>query len=372
MILAPLTMAHADQIVLNNGDVISGTVREMSEQGGVQLASAFGQTLYVPWGNIADIRNGAGETMDIFPPYWNGPRTQDAAVLTGTPAASAPPITAQAPMASNDAVTLYSLDDGQPLRTQGAPLALAQNAPAALPRVATATEEASPEEDTAESGWLGAEWSGRVNAGANLSEGNTDKKALVLDGEAKAKWGDVHRAYVKAEYQYEEDENVTTEDEQSLDLGYDYFFQPKWFVNTHAEFEKDDLSDLDLRSIYGVALGYQPYESDALNLSMRLGPNYLREEYANGETEDSLAAGWAFDYDQKVWDEALQLFHNHQLDVPVDETKSYVFESQTGVRLPIKNGIIGTAQIDYDRDNDPASGAEKDDTEYSLKLGYEW
>ena len=215
-------------------------------------------------------------------------------------------------------------------------------------------------------------WSGRANLGASLQTGNTEQNAILADVTLKAKISDKQRAQIKAEYNREKDDGTTTEDNRSLDATYDHFFKPKWFYDISAGFEQDDIEELDLRTTLGVGLGYQPFENDAKNLKMVLGPAYLREEFESGTTDNSLAARWSLDYDQKIWEDTLQAFHDHELFIPSDDAGAYLFESKTGLRLPIKNGIIATGEIEFDWNNDPESGITEEDTQYSIKLGYEW
>jgi len=341
------TAALADIVALHNGDRLSGTVMDMTQPDGLHFRASFGQQMLIPWGDVADVRNAAALPLPVYAPY----QQQAGNVFLTRPAA--PQGTKQA--------TRQAAPQVNPAQTV-VPQPLAAPAPAPAP-------EATEPED--KSGWLGALWSGRINAGASLQEGNTEKETLALDGTAKAKW-DNHRATIAAEYDYEEDAGAVTEDEQSLDLAYDYFYTEKWFINSHVNFEMDELSNIDLRSEYGVGLGYQPYESDDLNLQLIAGPSYITDDFTNGRSEDDMTIGWSVDYDQRFWEKAFQIFHNHNLDVPADDTDAYLFESKTGIRLPIKGGIVGTAEIDYDWDNAPAAGVTEGDTKYSLKLGYEW
>ena len=238
--------------------------------------------------------------------------------------------------------------------------------------VETAAEKTDTEAVLEDTGFLGAVWTGRVNLGASLQTGNTEQDALNGDTTIKGKWGDTHRATFKADFNIENENDETTEDNQSASLQYDYFFAPKWFLNTNLGAERDKIDEIDLRTIAGLGLGHQPYESEDLNLQYVLGPSYLREEFQNGDSDDSVAGRWALDYDQRILDNALQLFHEHELLVPVDDTEDYLFDSRTGVRIPIYKGVVGTAEVEFDRDNKPEPGIEKDDTKYSAKIGYEW
>lgn len=215
-------------------------------------------------------------------------------------------------------------------------------------------------------------WSGRVNFGASLQTGNTEKDGITADAEIKAELDDKQSVRLKAEINREKDEGTITEDNRSLDALYDHFFAPQWFFNATAGLEQDDIANLDLRTTLGAGLGYQPYKSDALNLQMVLGPTYLHEDFENGNTDDSITARWALEYNQKVLDERFDLFHDHEIFIPSDDTGAFLLESKTGVRVPITAGIIASGQIDFDWDNDPEPGIVEDDTKYALKLGYEW
>lgn len=220
-------------------------------------------------------------------------------------------------------------------------------------------------------GLWGAKWSGRANAGAAFQSGNSDKENLDLDAKIKAKW-EKHRVTAKAEYTREEDENVKTEDNRSLELLGDYFFKPKWFANANLKWETDDIAALDSRSSYGVALGHQPFDTDDLSLKYQLGPNWLQEERTNGTSDDSLAYNWQLDYEQKFWDGNIEFFHNHQLLIPSDETSSYLLDTNTGARIPLRKSIIATFEIEHDVDKGAPQGTSESDTTYALKLGYEW
>lgn len=216
------------------------------------------------------------------------------------------------------------------------------------------------------------EWSGRVNFGTNWQTGNTDKEAINTDATVKARWNEKHRASTKIEYHREKDEGVVTENNKFLNGEYDYFFDKKWFSNTTASFETDELENLDLRSDYGLGIGYQFFERDDLNLKFIGGGSYLHEKFDTGNTEESIAMRWVSDYDQKFFDGLIQLFHDHKILVPTEDTEDFFFDSQTGVRVPIKKGLVATTEVEFDWDNKPEQGVSEDDTQYTVKLGYEW
>ncbi len=220
-------------------------------------------------------------------------------------------------------------------------------------------------------GLWGAKWSGNANLGAGLTSGNTETNNINADAELKARWKK-DRFTLYTDFNREEDDSNITVDNRSLDLGYDRFLSEQWFVNLAAEFEQDDIAQLDLQSEYSLGVGHQPYERDDLNLKYVLGAGFLTQDFENGDKQEDVTASWAFDYDQKIWDDLFRLFHNHDLDAPADDFGAFTFESRTGVRLPLKKGIVTTAEVEFDWDNEPPATVKEEDVTYSLKLGYDW
>ncbi|MDP7143479.1 MAG: DUF481 domain-containing protein [Alphaproteobacteria bacterium] len=326
--------AHAAVVEMRNGDRLSGQLVE-TDNAGIVLETSFGKAR-IPYTVIRDIY-AHGEYMSQ--------QSASDVEKAGRPLTASP------------------ADAGQ------------RDSQAAEEQTASTTETASKQKKKKKQDdkitFLGGAFSGNVNFGASLQNGNSDKSSVNLDSTTKARWDD-HRFLLGLEYNWAEDESEVTVDNRSLDLGYDYFYTDQWFVNMNAGLHQDDVEQLDLRSTVGVGIGHQAYESDDLNLKYILGPSYLRNDYENADTESSLAANWNFDYDQKFFDGYLKLFHKHKVFSPTDDWKAYLLETSTGARIPLLKGIVGTAQVDYDRDNDPAAGTNENDTLYSLKLGYEW
>ena len=338
----PMSTVHAETLLLKNNDKLSGEII-FKGQGRVDIQNKYG-VFEVPLSDISGVitRLENGETR-VNPVKQNvrvwQQTPQEGVVNNHAPVSPLPP--ADVAVAARDAADL------------------------------TPAEEAENSTEADETGLWGAKWSGNVNLGGSVRTGNSDTQTFNADFETKAKW-EKYRANLSAEYNREEDADEVTVDDRMVALGLDYFFAERWFWENKAKFEQDDIELLDLRTTLTTGIGYQVYERDDLNLSYVLGGGYQREEYDTGETNDNITANWSLDYDQKVWEERLKLFHEHSLSVPVDAVDAFLFQSETGLRMPLPKNLNATAQVDFDWDNDPAEGAVEDDTTYSLKLGYEW
>lgn len=309
-----------DILLLKNGDRISGQIVKSQQGDTLSFQSHYGVELEIPFNQILAIQNEAGETLSVS-------------------------------NTSNEEMPA-------PIQESEAETTVAEVEPAA-----GAVEE--PKDPAA------YEWSGRVNLGASLDDGNSQKKAFTGDAEITGR-NDKNRWIAGGDANFANDEGVETENDQSLYGEYNRFLSEKWFVGVRQEFEIDKIAELDLRSKTGPFAGYQFYEQDDLNLRVRFGANYIYEEFESGDKEEDAALAWALNYDQTFWDEVLTLFHNHELDTPVDPVDAFIFQSETGVRVPVGKHLVGTAQVDFDWDNEPAPGVQEEDTKYSVKLGYEW
>ncbi|MCD8571641.1 MAG: DUF481 domain-containing protein [Alphaproteobacteria bacterium] len=179
------------------------------------------------------------------------------------------------------------------------------------------------------------------------------KKAIAFDAEVKARVKK-NRFTFTSDMNWASDEGEETENDRSISGEYDRFLTDKWFIGGRQSFKTDKIARLDIRSKSGLFGGYQFFEQDDLNLQAKLGPDYIHEKFENGDREDNIAAAWALDYDQKFFDGKLQLFHNHDLAVPMGEADAFLFESASGVRVPLGYGVVGSGEIQFDWDNAPA------------------
>lgn len=134
----------------------------------------------------------------------------------------------------------------------------------------------------------------------------------------------------------------------------------------------DRFADLRLRTLGGPVLGYLAFETKALNLSVEAGPALLQDDFYVHPDQDSQGAAWFLHYDQLLWRERLQPYHRQFGYVALDGNDKLLWQSWTGLRVPIAHGFTGGIEFEYDYDSDPAVDAKTTDTTLRFKLGYEW
>lgn len=363
LLTAPEALAQ-NVIYLHNGDRVSGAVISQTPATGNQDGYAKIQTphgvLTIPSSQIHHIEQ---VSKTNIPARAVNKDTQPAHTTTHSPRYS------ENGFSGLSGLAIYQQNTSLPTETIDTVKAVS---PKPVTKTTQTEQVVAPKETPTEKTKTGTKWSGRANLGANLRTGTSDQSAVNADASIKARWNEYHRSEFKIDIAREEDDGSITVDQQRADILHDYFFKPDWFLNAGQGLERDKIDELDLRSTTNIGIGHQAWESDDLNLKYVFGPSYIYEEFESGDSESDIAARWSLDYDQKVMDGLFQIFHEHTLSTPVDNINHYILRTKTGARVPLRQGLVATGQIDYDRDNDPAAGVDTDTARYSLKLGYEW
>ncbi len=317
----------ADEIVLKNGDKLTGKVVSM-EKGKLVFNTSYAGDITIDWATVKSMKTDAPTALLLS----NG------TLIKGSVAP-----------AEGDKVVV---DTASSLGTP--PLDLAE--------VTAVNPKYLPQE---------VKLSGRANVAVAARSGNTNTSTYNLNGEVQARTNK-SRYTLGGEFNREEDEGRRTVNNGLAYAKYDHFLTKKLYFYANTVFEKDKMADLNLRSSLGVGLGYQVWESHKTNLSLEAGLSYVNEDYDAGDDNNYAAFRWALDYDRYIWNDFLQFFHFHEGMIGLESTSDITIRSRTGLRMPLKNGFTATAQYNWDWDNTPAPGNDSVDEAFIVGLGYQF
>lgn len=345
---------YADEVILKNGDKISGTILNKAGKA-LEMKTDYADKVVIKWDAVQTIASDKPLSITL----------KDKQELTGLAAAG-----------ENGTMTLKSngVYDSQPIPV-------------------TEIEEINKKF-----------FSGSANFGGGLSGGNTERQNYHGDANIVVRGRD-DRVTLGGQYNYGDNvENPNTSQERNvlnarnwqLYGNYAHYFTPQWYGYAHGLFTNDRMQDIRLRSAFGVGAGYQIFGSgsadDDLNLSVEAGPDYVNLDFYDQswdcssrlrtalnpggdidackqlEDRSGIAGRWAVNYDQWLWSRAVQVFHTHEGLVADD----LFIRSRTGFRVPIWNGIQFTNEIQVDYLSKPAPGKENVDTRYLFNIGYAW
>lgn len=331
-------LAAADEIRLKNGDVITGkVVRKFNEK--VVFNTSYAGDIQVTWSEIESIK------------------TDEPLAITLTDR-------------TNLKTTLDSYENGK-----------------AMIKLVQLDEEGEEEKEheekeislsdllyinpTPELSGVGVNWSGRINLGGSVTQGNTDTTTVRLDGESIARTLN-HRLTVGAVVNRATNNGQNTQFNNRSSIKLDRFISNKWYVYANNTLENDRFRDIKLRTTTGVGSGYQVFERPGLNLFVEGGLNYVSVNYYEAEKESYPGARWALKYDQRVFGGSTQFFHEHEVLLGLDSASNALAFTKTGLRFPIVNNFNASIQYNLDWAGQPADGRKHTDSALIFNLGYVW
>lgn len=237
----------ADQVVLKNGDRMSGTI-EKSDGKTLVIKTEFAGEVTIQWPAVQEINSTqplhvatqAGKTV-VGPVGTADGNLTVATTTSGTVSVPTAEVTA---LRSDAEQTAYE-KSLHPSLLQG--------------------------------------WAGGANVGFALTRGNSETKNLALAFTADRKTShDEISMYANTVYATNDASGaVPTTTANTVQGGARYArnFTKRWFGYGSADFQTDALQSLNLRSVLGGGLGFRAINSDRTTLDFLGGLNYTKENY---------------------------------------------------------------------------------------------
>ena len=164
---------------------------------------------------------------------------------------------------------------------------------------------------------------------------------------------------------------VKTADERMLGVDFESRFgheqRHSWYVR--AEFEKDRLEDLSLRSTYGLGYGYYLIKNDANSLRARVGTVYREEEYYTADRQSSFALDAGILYKQNLYDN-IDWYTEVTYSPAFDATGNYRVVHESGLEVPLSLAVDLTLRsgVEHTYNSIPAEDRKSTDTRYFMRL----
>jgi len=237
----------ADQVVLKNGDRLTGTITK-SDNKTLLIKTEFAGDVTVQWPAVQEISS----TQPLHVSLANGKTV------------AGPVTTADGSLAVTTAAS------GTVNVAKGDVTALRSDA------------EQTAYEKSLHPGLLQG-WAGGANVGFALTAGNseTENLALAFTADRKTRTDDIS-LYANSVYSKNNAPGATpSTTANAIQAGARYArnFTPRLFGYGSADFQTDALQQLNLRSILGGGLGFHAIKTDKTTLDFLVGPNYTREDY---------------------------------------------------------------------------------------------
>jgi putative salt-induced outer membrane protein YdiY len=221
---------------------------------------------------------------------------------------------------------------------------------------------------------LGPRWSGAINVGAGLTTGNTNNRSVNATGEAVRRTED-DRFTAKASWIYGDQkiapgQHSLTDRRVSGFLEYDYFFTKKLYALATTEALADTPADLDLRFAAGAGLGYQWVEREDLSFSTEAGLSYLAEHYRSGAPSTETVAARLASHFKAELTKGVDFLHDLTAFPGLERADDIFLTQDTRLRVSLTESMFTQLQWILDYDNTPSPGRERLDNRYLLSIGW--
>ncbi len=314
-----------DKVTLNNGDVLTGQVRTMTD-GKLTLNSAALGDVVVPMAEVRDLQT--AEQVQLKTSTGDLIRRRIAGIDSGT------------------------------MRFHDAGSELVANLAAINP----------PERKE-------ADWTGALKLGAGLISGNTERRSAsgAFDAELR-RTGD--RLAADAQWDYAQDQDQATEQWNLTQrrtgggLKYDRFVTETTYALATTRVLGDTMADLDLRWTAGLGYGFQLLDGAETKLTAEAGLSYLTENFRSGApSNDYLAARIAYKL-RHTFNERTKLIHGVEAFPSTENSEDVYFQATTELRTNLTDSMIGSIAWIWDYDNTPAPTRERSDHRVLLTVGW--
>ena len=209
---------------------------------------------------------------------------------------------------------------------------------------------------------------GNITVGGTSQSGNTDRASASIGADAAIK-SDKDRFSLRFLFNYGEEKGQETANNTYLGLKYDYFFTKKFYGLLALELLKDKFSDLNLRTIVGPGLGYQVWDDPIKFILFEAGVTYFSDDHINNPHKDWAAARLAGNFRYKflniiTFADLIEVYPN------LNHGGEYTLRNEASLISPLGADWSLKLSNIWRRDSDPSPGIQRDDLTWILGLQY--
>lgn len=217
----------------------------------------------------------------------------------------------------------------------------------------------------------GADMSGVAALGLSVERGNTNLDSINFDTEWILRLRRT-RYTAAATARRAENDGVVEKSNSSITLKYDNFIDQKRYAYSIVDRSEDQIKNIDNLWLWGVGVGYQFVESAKRQLYIETGLSYIDEESITDQDREYLALRWSLKFEHLLFNSSTQFFHHHEALFSIDKEDEKIVEATTGLRFPLTGNLHISIEYAIDWNNNPLSDTQKLNSVTLVNIGYNW
>ncbi len=207
----------------------------------------------------------------------------------------------------------------------------------------------------------------RAEAMMTINEGNTTSRSSVFNIDTRLRLGD-HRQFGQFTMRRDENDGVTTKKQAQADYEYDWLFRRSWYLGATANYERDPIRDLGHRFTFGALLGHDFLDNAHSFLTIKAGAGFTDENLGGASTSGPTGL-WELEFRYQFGGGRLEFVHDHQLAYQNYGANNTILRSDTGLRMDVLWDIYATATYRFNYETEPAPGTLSNDSTLAFGLG---
>jgi putative salt-induced outer membrane protein YdiY len=326
--------AWADQIVLKNGDRVTGSIVKKDGKNLTIKADQFG-VITTSWDQVESIRTEKPVNIVL----------QDGRTAQGTLGTASGKIEVATP-ATRLSVT-----------------------PAEIAAIRDADEQKAYER-LQEPGW-GQLWTGTGSIGLAGTAGNARTLTFTTGANAARVTNtdktSVYFNTIKASA-FANGKNADTAQAVRGGVAYDHNVTPRLFAHVFNDYEYDKFQNLDLRFVLGGGLGFHAIKTERSRLDLPAGADFNHSRFSTPLTQNSAEFFWGVDYGLKL-SSATSLVQSFRMFNDLTNTGAYRVNFDVGASTKVSKWLNWNVTLSDRYLNHPAAGRKTNDFLYTTGLG---
>jgi putative salt-induced outer membrane protein YdiY len=206
-----------------------------------------------------------------------------------------------------------------------------------------------------------------VDLNVTRNSGNTDSKSNLLFADTRLRLGD-HRHLAELTIARDKTNDVTTKKQDLFRYSYNWLLSDPWYLGATASYERDPIKNLDHRYMIGALVGRDFIKNSRTFLTASVGIGYSDEKLAG--ISDSGATGlWNLIFERDFREGSIAFFHNQNLNYQFYGDNNMILKTNTGFRFDIVKDVYASISYRYDYETEPAEGTKDYDSTLAIGIG---
>ena len=185
------------------------------------------------------------------------------------------------------------------------------------------------------------------------------------------RWTNKNELTFQGDVDYSESDNQMDAQKWSNSVRWAYSFGKdlKWYNFYKYEIDHDRFSDVNVRHVPSIGVGYWHAHSDDFKLLGEVAVGYEYTDYNTKENEDKVLPIPRIFLEKKIFDRAI-LSEDFKLYLSVDEPGRYRFKSETALDNPLTDKLSLSIKVIDEYNSKPGNNTKKNDLRVVSGLTY--